>query len=618
MRGFGKPSRLIGLLCIAVTSAGCGFQGVNSLPLPGAVGSGSDASVYHLQFANIGTLESNSPVLIDDVVVGSVRRMTFSHWHIDVDVSVRPDVAVPANAVASVGQTSLLGSMHVALDPPVGQPPRGRLEPGATIGVGDTGTYPSTEQTLSALAAVVTGGGLGQIGDVIHDLAIALSGRQDDVRDLLTRLDTFVGTLDRQRDHVIASVGALNRLATTLADQRGAIADALQKIPPALDVLIRERPRITTALDRLRVFSNTATGLVDDTEADLVTNLQNLQPTLKALADVGNDLDTALAYTTVFPFGQDIIDRGVRGDYINFFGELDFTVPRLKRSLLLGTRWGDENATLVPALGEPYTQRYTHDPLGIPIAPPPPGGPLGAVPGFPPTPQLDADPPGAPILPVTPPPLGRRPTAASGGVRRTVRRAVGEPVGRWWLMLSRLVRVQLIVFAIASIVGVAVMVVGYVQAPTLLGVGRITVTLELPAAGGLYRFSNVTYRGVEVGKVIDVRAVDGRRVEATLSLAESPRIPAKLVARVRSVSAVGEQYVDLQPPREGPPYLQDGSGSRSIRRPSRNRSVRCSTGSTPWWAPSRRTGSGRCSMSRSPPSTARDTTSVPCWTRRRN
>jgi phospholipid/cholesterol/gamma-HCH transport system substrate-binding protein len=390
--------------CVALTVAGCGFEGINSLPLPGAVGRGPDASIYHLQLANVGTLESNSPVLIDDVVVGSVGPMSFSNWHIDVEVSVRPDVVVPANAVASVGQTSLLGSMHVALDPPLGEAPRGRLLPGATIGVGDTSTYPSTEQTLSSLSAVVTGGGLGQIGDIIHNLAIALDGRQDEVRDLLTRLDTFVGTLESQRDNILASVEALNRLAVTLADQRDVISQALTKIPPALDVLISERPRITTALDKLRVFSNNATGLVNDTQADLVRNLQNLEPTLRSLADVGRNLDTALAYTTVFPFGQNIIDRGVRGDYINFFGELDFTVPRLKRSLLLGTRWGDENATLVPAPGEPYTQRYTYDPLGLPVAPPPSGGPLGAVPGFPPTPQLDADPPGAPVFPVNPPP----------------------------------------------------------------------------------------------------------------------------------------------------------------------------------------------------------------------
>jgi hypothetical protein len=157
--------------------------------------------------------------------------------------------------------------------------------------------------------------------------------------------------------------------------------------------------------------------LVNDTQADLVRNLQNLEPTLRSLADVGSNLDTALAYTTVFPFGQNIIDRGVRGDYINFFGELDFTVPRLKRSLLLGTRWGNENATLVPAPGEPYTQRYTYDPLGLPVSPPPSGGPLGAVPGFPPTPQLDADPPGAPVFPVNPPPTaaGAQPLPSAPG-----------------------------------------------------------------------------------------------------------------------------------------------------------------------------------------------------------
>jgi phospholipid/cholesterol/gamma-HCH transport system substrate-binding protein len=394
----------LGIAALAVTlaAAGCGFQGINSLPLPGAVGSGSD-TVYHLEFANVGTLEPNSPVLIDDVVVGSVRTMTFSDWHINVDVAIRPDVAVPANAVATIGQTSLLGSMHVALDPPVGQQPHDRLAPGATVPLDETTTYPSTEQTLSSLAAVVTGGGLGQIGDIIHNLTLALSGRESDVRELLTRLDTFVGTLDRQRDNIVATIQSLNRLAGTFADQRDVISRALTKIPPALDVLVAERPTITTALDRLRVFSDTATGLVNDTRADLVTDLRNLEPTLRSLADVGKDLDTVIAFIPAFPFGQDLIDRGVRGDYINFFGELDFTYPRLKRSLLLGTRWGDEDAKLIPAPGEPYTQRYTNDPLGRPLAPPPTGGPLGAVPGFPPTPQLDADPPGA-VLPVSPPP----------------------------------------------------------------------------------------------------------------------------------------------------------------------------------------------------------------------
>jgi phospholipid/cholesterol/gamma-HCH transport system substrate-binding protein len=105
---------------------------------------------------------------------------------------------------------------------------------------------------------------------------------------------------------------------------------------------------------------------------------------------------------------------------------------------------------------------------------------------------------------------------------------------------------------------VVVLVISYIQVPTLLGIGRITVTLELPATGGLYRFSNVTYRGVQIGKVTGIAATrDG--ATATLSLDTSPDIPADLQAEVRSVSAVGEQYVDLRPRTNTPPYLRDGS-----------------------------------------------------------
>ncbi|UXA16572.1 MCE family protein [Mycobacterium sp. SMC-4] len=125
-------------------------------------------------------------------------------------------------------------------------------------------------------------------------------------------------------------------------------------------------------------------------------------------------------------------------------------------------------------------------------------------------------------------------------------------------MLTRFVRNQLIIFTIASIVGVAVMVFTYMQVPTLLGVGRLTVKLELPASGGLYRFSNVTYRGVQIGKVTSIELTENG-AEATLSLDTSPQVPADLQAEVRSVSAVGEQYVDLRPRTDSGPYLENGS-----------------------------------------------------------
>lgn len=125
-------------------------------------------------------------------------------------------------------------------------------------------------------------------------------------------------------------------------------------------------------------------------------------------------------------------------------------------------------------------------------------------------------------------------------------------------MLTRFVRIQLTLFMIASIVGIAVMVFNYMQLPTLFGIGRITVTLELAETGGLYRFSNVTYRGVQVGKVTAVGPTE-TGAEATLSLGTSPAIPADVRATVHSMSAVGEQYVDLIPRSHSAPYLSDGS-----------------------------------------------------------
>src|SRR6202022_1049822 len=106
------------------------------------------------------------------------------------------------------------------------------------------------------------------------------------------------------------------------------------------------------------------------------------------------------------------------------------------------------------------------------------------------------------------------------------------------------VRNQLIIFTIASIVGVAVMIFTYMQVPTLLGIGRINVTLQLPAAGGLYRFSNVTYRGVQVGKVMEVKLTE-TGADATLTLDTSPKIPADLKAEARSVWAGGGECCDL-------------------------------------------------------------------------
>jgi virulence factor Mce-like protein len=394
----GMKQLAVAATCLAVGLTGCSFQGVNSLPLPGAVGRGPDAVTYHVEVPNVATLESNSPVMMSDVVVGSVGKMTVDNWHANVEISVKPDVVIPANAVATVGQTSVLGSMHLALNPPLGQKPSGRLQAGATIPLNDASIYPTTERTLSSLSTVVNGGGLGQISDVIHNFSTAVSGREPQIRELLTRLDTFVGVLDAQRDNIIASIQQLNRVAGTFAGQRDVFDRALKEIPPAIDVLIKERPTLTTALTKLGTFGDTATNLVNKAGDDLVKDLDKLGPALGALADIGPDLNLALLWATAFPYGPTFADRITRGDYINLFATFDLTYPRLKKTLLLGTRWGDSNAKLIPAPGDPYWQNYSYSPMDFGMTPPPDADKSLPPNGLLPTPVT------GPLLPVVPPP----------------------------------------------------------------------------------------------------------------------------------------------------------------------------------------------------------------------
>ena len=382
------------MCCVWLTAtAGCAFQGINTLPLPGAVGRGSDARVYHVEIVNVGTLESNSPVMISDVVVGSVTTMKVVNGHADVEVSIRSDVAVPANAIATIGQTSLLGSSHLALDPPVDQEPAGQLPTGATLPLNRSSTYPSTEQTLAAVSALINSGGLGQIGDIVHNMNSALSGHEPQLRDLLGRLDRLVGVFDAQSGDVVEAMRAVDRLTGTFSTQREVLTRALRTIPGALDVLIRQRPNFTSALVELGAFANTATRVIDETQADLVTNLTNLEPALCSLANVGPDLDRGLALLSTYPLTQDFIDRAVRGDYINLFATVDLTVNRVKSGLLLGTRWGREGLPLVPAPGDPgYDAFYTSDPLGVGVTPPTTPNPTG-VPGGPPPARPAGTPP---------------------------------------------------------------------------------------------------------------------------------------------------------------------------------------------------------------------------------
>ena len=125
--------------------------------------------------------------------------------------------------------------------------------------------------------------------------------------------------------------------------------------------------------------------------------------------------------------------------------------------------------------------------------------------------------------------------------------------------MTKQIRNLLILFVVMSLVGIGYIAFRYVGADSLIGLGPYEVKVEMTDSGGIFPKASVSYRGVEIGKVGDMRFTPtGLEIDLEIEK-ESPDVPASAIAVIANRSAVGEQYVDLEPPRDGGPYLQDGS-----------------------------------------------------------
>lgn len=126
-------------------------------------------------------------------------------------------------------------------------------------------------------------------------------------------------------------------------------------------------------------------------------------------------------------------------------------------------------------------------------------------------------------------------------------------------MITRTVRIQLAAFAALTAVGVSYVGARYTGLVDAVLDRGYTVRAELADSGGVFEGAEVTYRGVPVGRVGELRLTGRDGVSVDLDVEDGARIPADTVAVVANRSAVGEQYVDLQPRGTGGPYLRDGS-----------------------------------------------------------
>ncbi|MGJ6126701.1 virulence factor Mce family protein [Mycolicibacterium sp. Y3] len=319
--------------------AGCGWRGLNSLPLPGTARGGPGAYTIQAQLPDVRTIEPNSRVQVNDVTVGTVTKIERQGWHALLTMRIDGDVDLPANATATVGQSGLLGSLHVELAPPTDLPPQGKLANGSLIPLSAAGSYPSSEQMLTAVSLLLNGGGIGQVQDITESLSTALTGREQDVRSLIQQLDTFTGYVDNQAGDIIATTESLNNLFGRFADQKPVVDRALTTIPAALQVLSDQRQTLVDAVDQLGKFSALVADSTNQTRDGLLEELRDLGPVLESLANAGPALTRALGLFATFPFPTDTVGNWARGDFANLTAIIDLTLSRLDASFFTGTRW---------------------------------------------------------------------------------------------------------------------------------------------------------------------------------------------------------------------------------------------------------------------------------------
>ena len=333
---------LAGSVLVAVLVAGlsgCQWRGLNSLPLPGTEGSGPAAYEVTAQLPDVGYMEPNARVRVGDTTVGNVTKIERQGWHALVTMKLNGDVNLPANATAMVGQTSLLGSLHIELASPSDVPPQGKLHRGSLIPLSRGGAFPATEQTLAALSLLLNGGGIGQIQDITTAFSTAFAGREQDLKSLITQLDQFIAKLNDQSSDIIGATDSLNNLVGQLAAQKPLVDKALRTIPDALSVLKDQRSNLAQALDTFGKFSALTADSVNQIKDNLIKELRAVGPVLDSLANAGPALTRSLSFLATYPWPKETLTNWVRGDYANLTAIIDLTLSRIDSSLFTGTRW---------------------------------------------------------------------------------------------------------------------------------------------------------------------------------------------------------------------------------------------------------------------------------------
>jgi len=362
------------LAAAALVLSSCGWRGISNVPIPGGPGTGRSAYTVYVQVPDTLAINGNSRVMVADVYVGSIRSIRLKNWVATLTLGLDKHVKLPKNALAKIGQTSLLGSQHVELLQPPNPSPE-LLKDGDTIPLKNSSAFPTTEQTLASLALILRGGGIPNLEVLQNEVYNVFHGRTDQIRAFFGRLDTFTAGLNEQRHDITHAIDSTNRLLAYVGGRADVLNRVLTDVPPLIKHFSETQNLLINAVASVGSLSAAANQYLSEARGPLRTNLESLQCPLRELGRGSPYLIGALKLILTQPFDIDTIPKIARGDYLNVSLTVDLTFSAIDNAFLTGTglsgglraleqAWGRDPATMIPDV------RFTSNPNNAP------GGPL--------------------------------------------------------------------------------------------------------------------------------------------------------------------------------------------------------------------------------------------------
>lgn len=318
----GFVAGVAGLLVVS----GCGPT-MADLPLPGSGVSGDTIRV-DVQFDEALNLARGAQVRVNGVSSGKVREVTTKDFKAIAVLDVRRSAELRATATARLRYTTPLGELFVE----VSNPTSGTLlRDGAVLPEAQSSTAPTVEDALASASLLVNGGGLNQLQTVTDELNAAIGGREDTVRRLMERADTFLGEANATTADIDRALTALATVSKVLRANQSTIDAAMTDIRPAAKVLRQNTPGLTRLLAKLTEFSDTANGVVGATRADILRMLDQVSPVLDEFIANKDTLGPSLKALVSL---NDDVNAAIPGDYANM--KLEMQMDKLTLPSLLG------------------------------------------------------------------------------------------------------------------------------------------------------------------------------------------------------------------------------------------------------------------------------------------